>query len=249
MITNIFQGGLGNQLFQVAAGLSFARDNNDSYVLNPATFLGMGQGRSIYHYLDTVFKNIDKGCFTCSNVYKEKTFAYNSIPYSGDMLLDGYFQSPKYFGKQSSFIKNAFCFPQVGFQRKTCAIHVRLGDYMNSGFSLITPKYFADSIEYVRSREESIDFIVMTDSPQHVHNYLPTDLNYRFFENDELGQIAAMMASDYAIISNSTFGWWGSFLGKDKISIAPDKWGTERWFKDSSEYADIYRSDMIRIAV
>lgn len=41
MITNIFQGGLGNQLFQVATGLSFALDNNDNYVLNPATFRGM----------------------------------------------------------------------------------------------------------------------------------------------------------------------------------------------------------------
>ena len=145
MITNIFQGGLGNQLFQVATGLSFALDNNDNYVLNPATFRGMGQGRPIHHYLDTIFKNINKGNFICSNIYKEKAFSYNAIPYSGDMVLDGYFQSPKYFGKHCSLIKNIFSFPIMSFQKKTCAIQVRLGDYMNSAFSVITSKYFADS--------------------------------------------------------------------------------------------------------
>jgi hypothetical protein len=51
-----------------------------------------------------------------------------------------------------------------------------------------------------------------------------------------------MSKSDVCIISNSTFAWWGSFLGEKKITYAPYIWNT-----DVEEFENIYSEEMIKI--
>ena len=50
----------------------------------------------------------------------------------------------------------------------------------------------------------------------------------------------------YAIISNSSFSWWGSWLCNydDKIIISPRRWFTE---ESGMTYNDIHTKEMILI--
>jgi hypothetical protein len=84
---------------------------------------------------------------------------------------------------------------------------------------------------------------VFTDSPEYVKNEFK-EKKFNLIEgHTELEDLVLMSQHDNVVCSNSTFSWWGSFLGekKDKI-IVPEK-----WFADGREEGDIYRKGMIKL--
>ena len=59
MIINNFLGGLGNQLFQIAAGYAHARRINSKFAINYSlNHVGFGQGHHPEKYRYSVYKNI-----------------------------------------------------------------------------------------------------------------------------------------------------------------------------------------------
>ena len=57
MISSYFQGGLGNQMFQIAAATSLAVDNGDSAVFNMGLHDLPKQGRRCHNYLNSILRN------------------------------------------------------------------------------------------------------------------------------------------------------------------------------------------------
>jgi len=57
MISCYLQGGLGNQMFQIAATYNLALKNNDSAVFNFDESYTPLQGEQAYKYKNNVFKN------------------------------------------------------------------------------------------------------------------------------------------------------------------------------------------------
>lgn len=245
MITSLYRGGLGNQLFEIAAGYALARDNDDEYCINPSLHREYGQGNHINTYIDNIFTNISKTTHQSQHLYKEPQFNYNAIPYIPNSLLDGYFQSEKYFKNHKSELNCVFGFECPESTTDICTIHIRTGDFLQlSNFDVVTPKYFTSAIQYVRLLTPHIKFQIITDDFNAAKRYIPDDLDYTFISTSELEDLKAMSVSDYAIISNSSFGWWGSYLGKPKTTIVPD-----RWFNNVNyDVSDLYRDDMIKIS-
>ena len=62
---------------------------------------------------------------------------------------------------------------------------------------------------------------------------------------DELHDLYLLSQSDVVIMSNSSFAWWGAFLGIEKKVFAPSTWFGEEWFNDTNQrtVADIYNKD------
>ena len=58
MITNNLCGGLCNQLFQISAGYSLARELNTDYAIDYTKFVPPGQGYSAKKYRNTIFTRI-----------------------------------------------------------------------------------------------------------------------------------------------------------------------------------------------
>jgi hypothetical protein len=170
--------------------------------------------------------------------YFEKSFQFQE----SDILLDGFFQKSKYTENFQPELNDLFGFTDIKEKTNICTIQVRTGDYLgNSFFSVVTPLYFKNSIDYVLSQNPNIEFHLVTDCYELGKTYIPENLNIKYNNFDELADLNLMSKSDYCIISNSSFGWWGSFLGKNKITLAPNIWFNNVIFDE------IYRKDMIKI--
>ena len=97
MIVPRLKGGLGNQLFQIATAYAQSKIVGTDFAINYNLENSLGAGNKCHHYKDTLYKNIPETDYIPSNVYNEPNFSYNKITDSKDLLLDGYFQSEKYF--------------------------------------------------------------------------------------------------------------------------------------------------------
>lgn len=243
MITSIYRGGLGNQLFQIACGYFLAKNNNDNYKINPNLHVEYGQGNHIKNYLNTIFKNIEKTDYKGDNLYKESQFNFSNINYQNNLLLDGYFQSEKYFPNFKKQLNELFNFNHENIKNDICTIHIRTGDYIRQpSFNVITKKYFDNSIKFIVNICPQVKFKIITDDINYAKNYIPNYLNFEFSTTSELNDLKLLSSSDFCIISNSSFSWWGSYLGKDKITVCPCK-----WFNVSYDTSDVYRNDMIKM--
>lgn len=257
MITNVLRGGIGNMLFQIAAGYSFAYDRGLGYGLDYNAHVERGQGDHISTFKNTIFKklNILNDDLHDYTIYKELNFSYDSIPHlSEKMKLDGYFQSEKYFPKKKNILNDLFgfnidesCFP---FEQKICCVQVRLGDYLRYPvFNVITPQYIYLAMNKVRDIHPDIKFIIVSDDENLAMSYIDSthiqddrvqlSSYYDKINNKTLSDLRIMSVSDYCIISNSSFGWWGSYLGKTKPTIIPSQ-----WFNNDTNTQDIIRNEM-----
>ena len=98
MITAVLKGGLGNIMFQVAATYALALDNGDEAVF-------VHQEKNIYgipsmNHSGGILSNVkfdNMWNLRPTSIYREKVFNFNKIPYRPGAVLDGYFQSEKYF--------------------------------------------------------------------------------------------------------------------------------------------------------
>ncbi len=207
-------GRLGNQLFQIAATVALAVENNDDYAF-PA-------------WKDAPHFNLT-GCFSHDlsqqQVYREPVFPYSPIPYRPNMDLEGFFQSEKYFAN-SKYLIQSLLTPRIGFGMKYnhTAIHVRRGDYLQ-----LSREYVQLDMNYYRRAMQMIGskyYIIFSDDMAWCKANFGGD-NVIFSEGKSpVEDLALMLSCEHAIIANSSFSWWGAYLNKNpsKIVIAPHAW-------------------------
>lgn len=141
------QGGLCNYLFQIAAAYSYAEKTKKECVFSIGDVTTVHKHISTYR--DNILKNVDfvdNANFNGFKLYNEPCFSYIEIPkIDGDVYLQGYFQSEKYFKEYENEIRNIFQIPinicenisEFALSKfnvdiikdDTCSIHVRRGDY------------------------------------------------------------------------------------------------------------------------
>jgi hypothetical protein len=112
MIVNSLCGGLGNQLFQIAAGFAHAGRINSDFAINYDLFLTVGQGYDSQRYKFTLYKNIPETIRSDFIPYKEPRYSHCPIINLDNLRLIGYFQSSKYFKGKEKEIKTLFHFPE-----------------------------------------------------------------------------------------------------------------------------------------
>jgi hypothetical protein len=255
MIVSNIKGGLGNQLFQIAAGYAHARRCGTFFGINYDMKHNCIQGHPPSKYRDNLFKNITTTDGIPTDKYHEPKFEYVPIPHKQkDLLIDGYFQSGKYFADYEEEVREMFTFPDEikdkvdtkfnSLNKKKIGVHVRRGDYKT--FSTTHPpqpvNYYEralDKFSMERMAEDSI-FILCTDDIRSVQNEFDLDKLGFVWSNakSELEDLYIMSQCDSVIMSNSTFAWWGAWLGKKKEKvIAPGVWfGPD----GPQDYHDIY---------
>ena len=236
MVTCFLQGGLGNQMFQIAATTVLAYRNNDIAVFDSKNHNLPLQGRKTVNYMDNIFRNINfSEDIKVAKVYKEEGFTFNEIPYEEQLALYGYFQSEKYFHKQKQYIKELFSptdnikryllekYPQIS-ERNISSIHVRRGDYLKLKHihSPCSLKYYLDATKKVKSDH----FFVFSDDPEWCKGIFKSDKYTVISEEQDYNEMYLMSMCKNNIIANSSFSWWGAWLNnnEDKVVIAPKQW-------------------------
>lgn len=238
MITCNLKGGLGNQMFQIAATNALALRNNDKAVFNLDACYTPLQGNPSNKYRDNILSKINNSSeFKGRVVYHEPKFSYDELPYTENLILDGYFQSDKYFNdykeetielfhRPENIVKTVKSFIQWwGISDKPItSVHIRRGDYLNNS-DFHTPC----DIEYYKKAIEKIGdsyFIFISDDIEWVkQNFKDKNYVYSTLE-DDIHDLVLMTECDNNIIANSSFSWWGAYLNrhKDKRVLAPKKW-------------------------
>ena len=237
MITSALQGGLGNQMFQIAAAAAIAWRNDDAPVFDLDNHYLPLQGRKASNYVNNIFRNVDfKENLDIKSVYREPHHHYSKILYYENLCIIGYFQSEKYFSDYGDKIKELFSLPKKDndylsekygktLSLKTTSIHIRRGDYLQ--FSNIHPscgqEYYSKAMKNIPDTEK---FIIFSDDPQWCKENFRGERFLVVEGEEDYIDMHLMSRCDNNIIANSSFSWWAAWLNNNpqKNIIAPAKW-------------------------
>lgn len=238
-------GRLGNQLFQIAAGYNYSRKFDKELIICECP-----HQRSRGYYSDNcgkLYKNSIFENFQFSNIESNTTnLTEQNINkfYTGDVSTDGligYFQSLKYFKEFSKEFKKLLIIPDVENNLiKDVIFHIRRGDYL--GISNAAPICNTDYFEKCFELYSDFNINIITDSIEHVKDEF-RDRNFNMIETGSVMEDLTLVSMhDRVVCSNSSFSWWGSFLGNSKKEIIVPP----RWMVDS-ECSEIYRDDFTKL--
>jgi len=255
MITFRPIGRLGNNLFQAAACLGYGKEHGMPWAVPVArgagdTFEDKPTPWLLPHFWPNLPKCHGGGGYRYEQ-HDVKMFNYKPIPYFGSqsVTLVGFFQSEKWFENAKEEVKKAFPLKDYPEYRDYVSIHVRRGDYVTNSNSfppigrdyVLTaisnlpwdgkPYFFSDDIEWCKQTFK--DFPLAK---------FESELN-------EFDALSHMASCSHHIIANSTFSWWGAWLGHnpDRIVVSPS---SKKWFGKGftgSEPVDLIPSNWIQI--
>jgi len=244
MIISNIVGGLGNQLFQHAAGKEIA------YKFSIDHYDGITQSNKYQKWtykLGLVLDTNVKRNYKHLPVYKEPNFNYNEIPHKNldGIVLEGYFQSWKYsinvIDQIRISVKDTMNFYPKIFNlynflsiKNSAFFHVRRGDYIgNENYhGLVGIEKIEDVISKL-TKSNNIDIVCgFGDDDKVVQDILDRLnkkillLNVSGLNLGDISDLILMSACKFSIIANSTFSWWGAHLNLrlDKEVYYPDKW-------------------------
>ena len=244
-ISTNHRGGIGNVLFKLAASISTALDNNVDYLFSNEFIRDKDRqmvtfGHSDYRvYYQSILRNIQFSDVLPAPylTYIEPGFHYTPITYEKDtnLLLDGMFQSEKYFINNKEKIIDLFKIPNhIEFQIKEAipdindyvAIHVRRGDYLQfpDHHPIQTEEYYKRAAEEVGINSKFLIFSDDLEGCKYLFDSIPT--KYFYSTGVDWSDLYMMSLCRDNIIANSSFSWWAAYLNANpsKKVIAPTNW-------------------------
>lgn len=231
MIVSYLQGGVGNELFQVAASVGAAdfhcREWNVQSTLVHQEYFSIPEEK----FIDT---------YALPRYTEPPRFFYQMIP-DGNWELFGYFQSAKYFKHCQNQIRKLFAAPpkieekikwkyRDLLKENTCAIHVRRNDYLK-----LKDYHYNLELDYYLTAIASMSghhFVCFSDDVEWCKENIPA---HTFIQDEAPVEFHLMSYCKNFIIANSTFSWWASWLSgnEGKIIIAPPK---NKWFGERNKH-------------
>ena len=237
------QGGLGNQLFQVATAYAYARRNQKKLVLDHATTSTAPRPT----YFDTILLWVTDGEMKTSTSLAEQAFAFAPLPpQPGNVLLTGYFQSNKYFEAFRSELLFRLRKPELLPQdhplvvallqpkrtERYVSLHVRRGDYVGHAVHPVqTLEFYEKAWAAISERERApLHLVIFSDDlawcRENLRPHDAVECVYVDFLSHDYQELQLMSLCDHHIIANSSFSWWGAYLDNKSygITVAPANW-------------------------
>lgn len=186
----------------------------------------------------------------------------------GTVYLEGYWQSEDYFKDVESQIRedlkikpptdilNQRMAEKIHSTNAVC-LHVRFFDTINQltdSSCNLHSEYYKQAIELMENKISNAHYFLFSDEPKFAQTIVPfsedrfTIVDHNQGDSMAYADLWLMTQCKHFIIANSTFSWWGAWLGlyEDKIVVAPGRniggyklttaWGfkgllPERWIK------------------
>ncbi len=173
-------------------------------------------------------------------------FDYREVLRDESLYYDGYWQNEGFFLKQREKLLTLYSFLpftdelnlRLWEQMKneiTVSCHIRRGDYLKEpGMCVCTPDYYVRAIRMVNDRVHPTMYCIFSDDipwcQEHMNDlglmgHKVVFIGWNTGENS-YRDMQLMSLCDHNIIANSSFSWWGAWLGKKdgRVIAAPEKW-------------------------
>ena len=294
-IVSQMAGGIGNQMFQYATAYAVAKRNNYDLELDLSSYheyqwLGACDfelhkllsnicvKRYFYEYFlklpkpfDYIGKRLRKITYKNSAFFYEKKYFYydkDIMDIKPDTIINGYFQSYKFFENIEKEIKNMFGnFPlsdagkdvlkQIKSQENSVALHYRDFEHLSAGspeakkiIGEIDSEYCKKAILIIQKKYKNATINVFSNQPENAKKVLKGINNINFIEYDFIENwedMVLMKNCHHNIIANSSYSWWSAYLNENpnKIVIAPKSWGNLLKGRQNNE--DLLPPEWIRV--
>ncbi len=249
VVISTIHEGLGNQMFQYAHALSVAEKFNLELRLNLrwfsysreverpfwlSAFEGFRYKQATESELAFVYSLKGSLLNRCNQflMRKQRKPIYK-------ICLALHYLGERYFRGFSSSVRDCFKFPPLQTEagrrtaelirggRASVALHVRRGDYLvRPDKNIVTAAYYKKAMELVEARVAKPCYFVFSDDLPYCKNLFQGN-NVSFVEGcaSEIEEMHLMTLCNHSIIANSTFSWWGAWLGDDKeLVVSPSRW-------------------------
>ena len=247
------RGGFGNGLFQIAALYAHALDNNDNLcLLNTKKHINdlnndvraTAKNGDAYNYIFERFDRIDNvkiewkpnqqyNVPTENNSFSKVRYPFQHVPlkYQKEYEYIGYFQCEKNFIHRRDEIlellkpvnefldtinKYSDLFGSIG-------LHVRRGDYVKEHagrYVFLGMDYYNKALSEL---PKDIPVLVFSDGIEWCKKNFIGD-RFVFIDESDYICLYIMAKMKYFIIANSSFSWWGTWLGEPEKVFAPKEW-------------------------
>ena len=179
-----------------------------------------------YAVLGHFFLNEEQKAFTFDTGLEEKK----------DQYLIGFWQHHLYPQKYKRQLKKAITFPGRGNstllakiqETESVSLHIRRGDYVqNATFALTDFSYYSNALRLIKDQHKKPTFFIFSDDIPWCKKEFKSLKNVVFTDekSDEVTDLFLMKSCKHHILANSTFSWWGAFLGSDESTVVmPKKW-------------------------
>ena len=264
MKTIVFQGGIGNQIFQYALYLYLQKEKGYrcNYIFVGNAHNGMEitkyfnvdlqEANSLWYKLYYVLDKLSHRGFKPLTSYEGERAPFKK------KYIEGYWQDKQYFS--TTFIRfkelalseqNEMILKLIQNENSVC-IHIRRGDYLlpyyyNIYGNVCTEFYYQKAIEIAKQHINAPSFFIFSDDIDWVKkNLVINDATYIDWNTGQnsIFDMYLMSNSKVNIIANSSFSFWGAFLNtRSPIVIYPKK-----WFNSTYQVPDIFPSSWIGVS-
>lgn len=251
-VTSYLMGGCANQLFQYATGLALARRLGVDLQLDVSWYETATSDQPRPYSLG-LFKGMDARVVhsLLGQIIREEGLPYQPALFENvprKCSLVGYWQCEKYFFTLRNellwhLLPKQVLLPfhcdierqvaQAG--NRSAFIHVRRTDYIVNSYHVVLPiDYYREAAALMAANVPDPVFFIFSDDPEwcRANLQLPYPTVIAESSNDghqgrEDAGLWLMRKCSHAIIANSSFSWWGAWLGADikgGMVIAPKRW-------------------------
>lgn len=285
MVISSLRGGLGNQMFQYAAGRALTLRSGVPLKLDLSWYDCFAESDTPRSFMLGVFPGIRATIATrreCKQLMyirrgplafllrrprpdaashiREPHYTYWSGFYTLDapLYLSGYWQNERYFAAYADVIRQDFTFPELPSEEakdmarrilavpQSVSVHVRRGDYVSNSAAaaihgLCSPEYYSAALDAVTAQTSAVpELFLFSDDPVWVREHFATHglpitvLDFPSHNNAPWHDMHLMSLCKHHIIANSSFSWWGAWLGECGLVVAPKRWFQAEDMKNSS---------------
>ncbi len=277
MITVRLCGGLGNQMFQYAAGRALSLRLEQPLFLDLNWFSELSEDTprpfelSRYQIIAAwgrpgLWERLRCRITGSTHIFAERDLQFDQSFHSltDPVSLRGYFQSERYFSDIRETLLAEFVpreplseeyalLEKEMSSRASLALHVRRGDYAHNPTTrafhgLLGGAYYEKAVDFVATKVSVEDIYIFSDDMPWVQENLRFDRPVRNVSTGSAVHDMHLMSScKHQIIANSSFSWWGAWLNRNPQKIVI---APKRWFaneKVEQQTGDLIPEGWVRI--
>jgi len=274
-VTSYLMCGCANQIFQYAAGLALARQLGVHLKLD-VSWYETATPDPPRRYSLGLFKGVDARVVhgLWGRIIREEGHPYKPALFENaprKCSLVGYWQCERYFLGLRDELRERLL-PREPLPARSIAaeraildagersvfVHVRRTDYVGNPYHpTLLMDYYREAAALIAAKVRDPAFFIFSDDPEWCEANFKLPYQTKFAGNfdrtvehhlgREDAELYLMRLSSHAILANSSFSWWGAWLGADitgGIVIAP-----KIWFGPAAKYdpRDIVPARWIRL--